>query len=398
MSDCQCELSGFCTVRNIALKKTHQMICRENKPRIDAMLAGVPPEPKKTNRKQNSGRKATTAKPRGGCSSCGRKTKGIIATAIDRAISLRNAAIDFVADGMAVATEEQQAKRSAICAGCPLNNAGWCDDTKGGCGCNLSLKVMPRSSHCPLGKWSAYRDEFRPLVNPVRHLIFHLYPLKGKEWNWHWHIEQIRRHQDKFNGRIIIGVGVDAKTATMEEVQALFHGIRVTDWLRANNDKLAETLTHVEMLSLLQTNDENELIFRYHTKGVTHQRDSVEQKWAEIMWMANMDLSSVDDALASHLTCGVMRSQTPLVRSKPGAFFYAGSAYWMRAKEVFERDWRHTDSTRWWVEYVPAHLFSFAESACLFHDLTASSVLRQSYFDEHVNPEWATWKAARGIE
>jgi hypothetical protein len=298
---------------------------------------------------------------------------------------------------MAVATEEQQAKRAAICASCPLNNAGWCDDTKGGCGCNLSLKVMPRSSHCPLGKWSAYRDDFRPLVNPVRHLIFHLYPLKGKEWNWQWHIEQIRKHQGKFNGHIVIGVGVDSKTATMEEVQELFRGVRVTNWLRADNDKLAETLTHVEMLSLLQTTDENELIFRYHTKGVTHQRDSVEQRWAEIMWTANMDLSAVDDALASHLTCGVMRSQTPLVRTKPGAFFYAGSAYWMRAKEVFERDWRHTDSTRWWVEYVPAHLFSFAESACLFHDLTASSVLRQSYFDEHVNPEWTAWKAARGI-
>ena len=46
MSDCICELSGFCTVRNIALKPTLQVICRENKPRIDAMLAGEKPPQK----------------------------------------------------------------------------------------------------------------------------------------------------------------------------------------------------------------------------------------------------------------------------------------------------------------------------------------------------------------
>ena len=38
MSECRCELSGFCTSRNIALKPTLQMICRENRSRIDDML------------------------------------------------------------------------------------------------------------------------------------------------------------------------------------------------------------------------------------------------------------------------------------------------------------------------------------------------------------------------
>lgn len=328
----------------------------------------------------------------------GKRQTGVVSSMLNRATNLKNAAVDFWQDGMALATEEQQQARLQTCEACPIYNEGWCDQNKGGCGCKLGLKVLARAAHCPQGKWFAHTDTYRPLVNPVRHLVFHLYPLKGKEWNWHWHIEQIRKHQHKFNGKIIIGVGVDNRTASIDEMRSCFHGIRVTDWLLANNNKLAETLTHVDMLSLLQTTDENELIFRYHTKGVTHQRDSVEQTWAEIMWTANMDLPSVDDALASHLTCGVMRSQKPLVKSKPGDFFYAGSAYWMRAKEVFERDWQHTDETRWWVEYVPAHLFSFEESACLFHDMAAGSVLRQSYFDQHVNPEWAVWKAARGIE
>ncbi len=397
MSECQCELSGFCSVRNVAVKPTLQSICRTDKARIDAFLAsdGKPPEivSQSPNRKAGRAVKTSCRKP---CTTC--KQKSALARAVDRVKNLKTAAVDFLADGMRVATEEQQSKRSAICASCPLNNAGWCDDTKGGCGCNLSLKVKPRSSSCPLGKWSAHRDEYRPLVNPTRSLMFHLYPLRGKEWNWQWHIDQIRRHQDKFNGKIVIGVGVDAKTATMDQVQALFDGIRVDHWLRADNNKLAETLTHVEMLTLLQTDDPNAVIFRAHTKGVTHQRDSVEQKWAEILWDGNMDLPSVDDALASHLTCGVMRSQTPLVRKKPGDYFFAGSFYWMRAKEVFEREWQWKEANRWIVEYVPAHLFSFAESACIFRDLVPSSVLNYDYFAEHVEPEWAAWKAARGIE
>lgn len=330
------------------------------------------------------------------CPTCSKRSA--FGRVVDRVANLKKAAVDFLADGMAVATEQQQAHRLAICAACPLNNNGWCDDTKGGCGCNLAVKVKPRSSSCPLGKWSAYRDEYRPLVNPTRSLMFHLYPLKGKEWNWHWHIEQIRKHQDKFSGKIVIGVAIDSKTATMEQVQHSFEGIRVDHWLRANNNKLAETLTHVEMLSLLQTNDPHAIIFRGHTKGVTKTRDAIEQKWAQIMWDGNTDLPSVENALASHGTCGVMRSQTPLVRKKPGDFFYAGSFYWMRAKEVFERSWQWKEANRWVVEYVPAHLFSFAESACIFHDLVPSSVLDHAYFAEHVEPEWTAWKAARGIE
>ena len=390
---CSCELAGFCSRRNVKVNLYQHKLCKAGKVRqLDEMFTG-----QNVAQPARGGSVVKVATGRKPCSTCKQKKKSALARAVDRAINLKNAAVDFVQDGMHVATTEQQQHRSQICAECPLNNQGWCDDTKGGCGCNLALKVMPRSSHCPLGKWSAYRDEYRPLLNPARSLMFHLYPLKGKEWNWHGHIEQIRQHQDKFNGKIVIGVGIDGKTATMEQVQELFHGIRVDHWLRADNNKLAETLTHVEMMSLLKTDDPNHLIFRAHTKGVTHQRDSVEQKWAEILWDGNMDLPSVDDALTSHGTCGVMRSQTPLVKSKPGAFFYAGSFYWMRAKQVFERDWTWKENNRWISEYVPSHLFEFAESACIFHDLVPSSVLNHGYFAEHVDVEWQAWKAARNL-
>ena len=65
---CQCELSGFCSVRNIAMKRTYQMICQENKPRLDAILAGGTwVQPKATVGPQ---RKSCSSSKRGKCANC----------------------------------------------------------------------------------------------------------------------------------------------------------------------------------------------------------------------------------------------------------------------------------------------------------------------------------------
>lgn len=352
----------------------------------------------KTNTKATA-RRSHTSRPEAAGQSCRTCKKSLTEKLIDRATQLAASAVDFVRDGMHVATEEQQQSRLAICKACPVFKDGWCDASKGGCGCNLSLKVMARAAYCPQGKWFAHTDNYRPLINPTRSLIFHLYPKLGAEFNWHWHLDRIRQHQDKFNGSIVIAVGVDSQTATIDEVQRLAEGIRVTKWIRADNTKaLAETHTHVAMMSEVQTDDPNAIVFRYHTKGVTKTPDAVEQRWAELLWQVNTDLPSVEDALASHMTCGAMRSLKPLVSKKPGDFFFAGSAYWFRAADAFARDWRHTEGNRWWVEYVPCHLFRRDESASLLYDQTESSVIRSDHFTTFIQPEWDQWKAARGLE
>lgn len=404
MNVCSNCTTEFCTVRSRAIPPALYKMCNAGGTKqIDAMLSATDakiaerkavnaakPKPARPPRQQSAARS-----PKKKC--CG--GKGVVAAAIDRAAQLAASAVDFVRDGMHIATESQQGARLDICKACPVYQDGWCDASKGGCGCNLSLKVKARAAFCPLGKWFAHTDNYRPLADPTRSLIFHLYPIRGKEWNWHWHIEQIRKHQDKFNGEIVIGVGVDGSTATIDEVQSLFTDIRVTKWVKADNTKkLAETLTHVELLRSAQSSDPNAIVFRFHTKGVTKQQDAVEQRWAKLLWEASMDLPSVEDALASHLTCGAMRSLKPLAEKRGGNFFFAGSAYWFRAAEAFQRDWQHTDKTRWWVEYFPAHVFKKEESASLLYDLTESSVIRDDHFTNLIQPEWDRWRAARGIE
>jgi hypothetical protein len=62
--------------------------------------------------------------------------------------------------------EEIAQQRMQICIGCALYDVQGngcfvpgtepcCDESKGGCGCSLSLKTRALSSDCPLGKWKA---------------------------------------------------------------------------------------------------------------------------------------------------------------------------------------------------------------------------------------------------
>lgn len=312
----------------------------------------------------------------------------------NRILVLKEIEINTLSKNSIIVTEEQKNKRINICGQCPLNNKGICSE----CNCEVSNKILPQESFCPLNRWNSYGSQYKPLVNPIRDLIFHIYPKKGADWNWKWHIEQIKKYQYIFNGKIVIGMTVSKETEEPEVVKSLFEGISISEWIIKPNSKLAETETHLGMLRAIESNDENRIFFRFHTKGVTKKKDSVEQDWAKLLWEANMDIVSVEDALCSHFTCGAMRSLSPLVKGRKGDFFFAGSAYWMRSKEVFERNWQHTDKTRWWVEYLPGHLFTKEESTCLLYDLTEGSVIRQNHFDTYIRPEWEKWRRARGLK
>lgn len=344
-------------------------------------------------------RTAVNVRGRRGCTGCGKSQaipRGFLEKAARRAVNLKNAAVDFWQDGMALASDEQQAHRLAVCSACPIQTDGWCDDAKGGCGCKLRLKIKARAAYCPAGKWYEYGDRYQPLLNPTRNLIFHVYPKIGAEWNWHWHLSNIRRVAHLFNGRICIGIGVDDNTASADEVQRLLAGVPVAEWIvRPNTKQMAETETLPHLLAAVQTDDPNTITLRGHCKGVTHSRTGIEQTWARLMWSACMHLPSVDDALASHLMAGPLKCHEPLVSKQRYRWFYAGSWYWFRNREIFQRDWSTMEPTRWYVEAWPGVLAPNEDAACLCHDFTDGSVLREAYWRAVVEPSWEAWKAAR---
>jgi len=316
--------------------------------------------------------------------------------AVTRVQNLTGAAVDFLQDGMAVASPEQQEHRRKICAACPLNNDGWCDLDRGGCGCNLAAKVTPRSSSCPQGKWFEYRDLYRPLVNPTRNLIFHIYPRVGKEWNWHWHLDQIRRAAPVFNGEIILATVTGPELAPAAEVRRVAEGIPVSEWIVKPNTRLAETETHLDLLRAVQTDDPNTITLRGHTKGVTHRPEQHEQEWARLMWEACLDLPSVEDALSSHLMAGSLKCHKPITSKHQGyEWFYAGTFFWFRNREIFQREWSVVHPTRWFVEEWPGILCARQEAACLCYDSADGSVFRGRAWADRVAPAFERWRAAR---
>lgn len=336
-------------------------------------------------------------KPRksGGCRTCGggpRKKPNLL----QRAANLAKATARHLADDSAPTPVEALAFREAQCAGCPLN----VDDQCQACGCWLQPNMLNqgklrwRSEACPAGKWHRHNETYRPLEDPVRNLIFHVYPLKGAEWNWHWHLSKIREHAGLFNGKIVIGIVEGNGLASPYEVQSRLSGIDNIKWLIRPNDKTAETVTAVDLLRAVKTDDPNTITLRGHCKGVTHRKDDVSQPWARMLWETCTDIGAVQDALASHVFAGPLKSHEPLVQRKPGDWFYAGSWFWFRS-DIFQRDWQHTTPDRWFIEYFPSHVARSDEAACLCHDFAMTSVLDWDYWNNGVAPDWQLWQEAR---
>ena len=72
---------------------------------------------------------------------------------IEKALSLSDAAIQFVTDGCKPADRETVTERLSICNVCSKYEPE--TYTCGECGCYLQIKVYIRSAKCPLGapKW-----------------------------------------------------------------------------------------------------------------------------------------------------------------------------------------------------------------------------------------------------
>ena len=329
---------------------------------------------------------ARTVKPATTC--CGKKKRTIASST--RTALLARQLQERTADATP-ATSAVVAHRQSVCASCPLNRNGMCEASS----VAISETIHRRADACLVGKWFPQNDSYRPLVNPTRNMLFHIYPLLGAEWNWQWHIDQIHRVAPLFNGRVAIGIAEGDGLARPEVVQAALNGVPVTDWvIRHNSKQLGETSTFVDLLSLVKTDDPNTITFRGHTKGVTHKRSGVEQHWARLMWATCMDLPSVDDALASHIMAGSMKCHEPLVARDRGNWFYAGTMFWAKS-DVFTRNWSHSEPTRWWPEYWPGQVADEHEAACLCHDFTKSSVLNTAYWVDEALADFELWKSAR---
>lgn len=320
---------------------------------------------------------------------------GVKRKAAQRLLEMTAAEITGPSAVTTTASSELRLHRLSVCHSCPHHDGQRCQSSPNRVLCEQVAAV--NEAACPAGRWFAQTVDAKPPEwSPVRNLIWHIWPGHGQEWNWHWHAELIRHAAPLFDGKIAIGVNTGRGMATLAQVQSVFERVPVTDWIeRPAVRSLGETTTFVDLLQLVQTDSPDAITFRGHCKGVTHRPNSVEQEWARLMWAACMDLGAVHDALRSHIMAGPLKCQEPLVSHQRYRWFYAGTFFWFRNREIFQRDWSAMEQTRWYPEAWPGVLCRNDEAACLIHDFTDGSVLRQNYWRTIVAQSWDDWKAAR---
>lgn len=299
------------------------------------------------------------ASKRTSCSSCGKKK---------RIKTFSEAVKNFVLDGAQLTSKEELKNRESVCESCPFLNGQMCND----CGCLLPAKRRMRLEQCPVGKWLPDLHDRRPIKDCIKNLMMHVYPLKDNDV-WKWNIQQIGERIDLFNGKIIIAVATDKENThnfdlVFQEFQK--NNIHVDKYINIENDKsLREVATFIPMLTCLKSTNSQEVTFSCHTKGVTHDIDSLPVEWAETMYHVCLDdWYSVKNALECYSMVGAFRRFGDFDRPENNKWHYSGTFYWFRNDDVFSRDWQSIDKEWIGTEAWPGRMFKPEECACIFMD------------------------------
>jgi len=357
----------------------------------------------------------------GGCGGCGKKsatsrfrtqTAGPTKTTpsrirqtkkaasfVSRAAQYAAAMARHIADDGAASSPETLAFRESCCESCPHNVDNVCSL----CSCPLVKNLLNdgklswRSETCPVGKWFRQTDQQQQFIEPIRNLVFHVFPREGCEWNWHAHVQKIRENDSIWTGKRVISIGTGVGLASPETVQRQFDGIRVDHWVvMPNTPTVGETEPFIPALRLVESLDPNEMTMLAHTKGITHPQGSREGLWADMMWQVCLDLPSVDDALASHACAGPFKRHMRLLKSE---WHYSGHFCWINNARIFSKpEWTSIVQQRAGMEAWLGAFVANKDAACLFHDDPPIGFLDESYWKNDVIPEFERWKEARSIQ
>lgn len=188
-----------------------------------------------------------------------------------------------------------------------------------------------------------------------RNLYYYLYPVSGSLWDWH--LDQLRRHAGAFNGKKVVVVAADRRTAPLAAVKRRLAGFGAR-LLRVRNDPArGEAASFAKGLGLLRSLDASEMTFYAHGKGVTHTglKSLVMQSWSEAMYAMNLSApGAVERLMRDHSAVGCFRQEVPHGGS---SWHFSGTFFWFKHAALFARSWRDVERSRYGVEgWLGRHL------------------------------------------
>lgn len=257
------------------------------------------------------------------------------------------------------------------------------------------------------------RVPFVESAGSVRNLAMHVLPIAGNGV-WQWHVAQIAKRANLFNGQKVLGVseirtpttlsmrpdGVTFQTEPVASVVNLFreHGIEFDAVVVAeNNELLREGELLPAMLAELESTDERDATFVCHAKNAARSLDHIGIEWAEAMYTLNLDhWPTTQAALRQHAMAGAFKRYGAFAFEGNHRWHYSGSYCWFRHDQVFNRDWRTLDQHFASVESWPGRLFLAKQTACLLLD-NADDMYELPHWENTVRPALQEWKSARGL-
>jgi hypothetical protein len=370
------------------MKRTYQMICKENKPRLDAILAGetwAQPKAVVGPQRRSCGTKKSKCTD---CSNAGTLMLAAIQTDTGQPVSCgscktyllslnRMSSHDHAAIVQKLYAEiswpqswraahgdkEGQRKRiGEIVAGVLANATTACKTQRPHRPPRETAdrKNIPAVIRQPVAKITPRPFTAKPRLT----LIFHCWP-NGDGWKRH--VDYLRPVSGVFD-RKIMGVATGPGTATLAEVRAAFGDS--WEYLEVTNDNsLREVLTYRTMLEMVRSTGENDVTFCLHSKGAqSHTAASRQiQWWTEAMYSTVVHnwqnvLSKMEQG---HPVAGSFLRVGKHLQARHG-WHFSGTFYAFRNAVAFQNGVPGFASNFYGTESWPGHHFARHEAACMF--------------------------------
>lgn len=415
MSDCQCELSGFCTARNIAIKPTLQLLCKRDKARVDAHLAGEKPPEKDLKKKTPVSPRVCKVPKEPVGTYLAKRIEGLLGVKAGSGCNCKDLATKMDSWGISKCEKNRSVIVAALVANKDIlvkalagqsfflnfvlsnvpdvvlnKGANWLLDQALSDVRSLppvqklNRPAPPRSKPSAtglkrfIGNLKKEQDRLYAQVQqmappdpdpftdtPIVHFGAHLWPVRG---NWQWHADVWKQLAPLVNGKCIVGiVGTDSSECDTFDTVSRYLGDRF-QCVELPNTSEGENPTF-RILQDRIPNGHNDVLVYCHGKGVrahTAQSEAV-RRWSEAMYetvVLNIPemlekLSAGYKNFHSFRTFGV-RPLSPINKWHPSGTYFAVRAKHLRDKPVKTR---YGGVEAWCGDHFPAH-----HSYCSFYD------------------------------
>ncbi len=229
---------------------------------------------------------------------------------------------------------------------------------------------------------------------PRRNLIYHIWPVKDSAWQWN--LDNLLQRIDIFNGRRLIGIVHDGDSEDPDVVKQILQG-HGCDFIVMPNDPVGEVNTFPELIRGVASDDENEVTFYAHAKGVSYGPNFFDpvRVWVDTLYRTNLDDWGT---VGHHLQEKAMTGSFRLLGRVPnhgnlGDWHYSGSFFWMRHTWVFKRNYADVPQFYGGVEAWPGILFDVSETGCLFLDDLRQLPYSRGFWETTALPELERWHA-----